>query len=293
MPFESVIGPGGMLTTVGDWLTWNTALAKNTLFPGHADSLTRRMRLTSGREIQYTHGLVVASYRGVREISHSGSTAGYSTFLARYPDRGDLSIAVLCNSAQGAAGTYVHQLADRLISDFPRPPGLDTTRVDSVAFSRYGGVYRNDRTRAPLEVDARAASRFRALPGGWLWLPNGTRWFFDGAPSRLTIAQPNGDTLTYTYVGAKFWSPTAQELKRFEGTYRSDEVGATYQVKVVGDSLTLSTRPGVVVTVRPTLPDAFARGGTAVWFTRDRNGRVAAMHFSESRVWDLVLPRAR
>jgi YD repeat-containing protein len=49
----------------------------------------------------------------------------------------------------------------------------------------------------------------------------------------------------------------------------------------------------VVVTVRPTLPDAFARGGTAVWFTRDRNGRVAAMHFSESRVWDLVLPRAR
>lgn len=87
MPFESVVGPGGLLTTVGDWLTWNDALTRNSLVPGLADSLTRRMRLTSGREIQYAHGLVVTSYRGVPEISHSGSTGGYSTFLARFPDR--------------------------------------------------------------------------------------------------------------------------------------------------------------------------------------------------------------
>lgn len=299
MPFESVVGPGGLLTTVGDWLTWNDALTRNSLVPGLADSLTRRMRLTSGREIQYAHGLVVTSYRGVPEISHSGSTGGYSTFLARFPDRGDLSIAVLCNSTSGTAGSYVHQLADRLITDFPRPPGLDTSRVDAAVFSRYLGVYRNERTHASLVVAAGAADRFRALPDGWFWLGNNTRWYFElgptGTPLRLRIAQPGGDTVHYSYVGEKFWRPTGQQLMAFEGEYRSDELGATYQVKVVGDSLRLSTRPAVTITLWPTYTDAFARGtgSSAVWFTRDRGGRVDAMHFGESRMWDLLLPRVR
>jgi hypothetical protein len=62
-------------------------------------------------------------------------------------------------------------------------------------------------------------------------------------------------------------------------------------VKLVGDSLSYSPRPGVTRTLRPTYPDAFARGGASVWFSRDRGGRVAAMHLSEGRMWDLVMPR--
>ena len=85
MPGDDIIGAGGLLTTVGDWLRWNDALTTRAL-GAVSDSLVRRMRLTSGREIQYALGLVVSSYRGLRELAHSGSTAGYSTYLARYPD---------------------------------------------------------------------------------------------------------------------------------------------------------------------------------------------------------------
>jgi len=28
-----------------------------------------------------------------------------------------------------------------------------------------------------------------------------------------------------------------------------------------------------------------------VWFTHDPRGKINAMHFGESRVWDLVVPR--
>lgn len=297
MPFESVVGPGGLLTTAGDWLIWNEALAKSTLRPGLTDSLTRRMRLTNGREITYALGVVVSHYRGVSEVSHSGSTGGYSTYLARYPDRGNLSIAVLCNSAQGAAGTYTHQIADRLIQDFPRVARLDTSRVDSTAFSRFQGVYRSERLHSPLEVGVGSVSRFRALPDGSYWLPNGTRWFFEqpanAGERRLRIVQPDGDTVSYSYVGPKFWSPTRQQLQAFEGAYRSDELGVAYQVRLVGDSLSFSIRPGITQTLRPTYTDAFARGGATVWFSRDRAGRVTAMHLSEGRMWDLVLPRIR
>jgi CubicO group peptidase (beta-lactamase class C family) len=296
VPFENVVGPGGLLTTVGDWLIWNEALAHSALGAAWADSLTRRMRLTSSREVQYALGLFITSYRGVPEISHSGSTAGYSTFLARYPDRGNLSVAVLCNSTRGSAGTYAHRLADRLIADFPPSPGLDTARVDSAAFVRWTGVYRNDRFGAPLVVDARTGARLRALPGGWFWNSNGTRWLFeaapDGKPTGLRVAQADGDTVHFSYAAERPWTPTREQLQAFEGTYRSDEVGAPYVLKIVGDTLTLSPRAGVVVPLRPVYPDAFGVRGGVVRFARDRRG-VTAMHTSDSRVWDLVVPRVR
>ncbi len=289
MPFESVVGPGGMLTTVGDWLTWNEALTKGTLRQGLADSLTRRMRLTNGREITYALGLTVSTYRGVTEVSHSGSTAGYSTYLARYPDRGNLSIAVLCNTSSSTPGAYVRQLAERLIGDFPASARPDTTRVETSALAPRFGIYRNDRMFAALDVNAVFASQVRALSDGSYWQPNGTRWrFADGRLSQITT---DGDSITYTRVGDSWWMPTRQQLQAFEGSYRSDEIGTTYQVKVVGDSLTLSVRPGRSFSLRPLYADAFGGGGRGVWFSRDRGDRVTAMHFSEGRMWNLVIPR--
>jgi len=294
MPFEDVVGPGGLLTTVGDWLTWNEALAHSTLRGGHTDSLTRRMQLTSGREITYALGVIVDDYRGVPQVAHSGSTAGYSTYLARYPDR-NLSIAVLCNSSAGAATQYTHQLADRLITDFPRPPQLDTARVDPASFAKYVGLYRNDRTHGVSELTTAAAITFRAMPGGWFRLGNDARWMFEmggnGRPAGIRVAQPDGDTVHFTWMADKAWHPTVTELQAFEGAYRSDEVGATYRVRVAGDTLNYSTRPGMTVALRPTVTDAFARGANAVWFTRDRSGRVTAMHFGDARLWDLTLAR--
>jgi hypothetical protein len=297
MPFESVVGPGGLLTTVGDWLIWNQALAQKTLGAAVTDSLTRRMRLTSGREIPYALGLFVTDYRGVTEISHSGSTAGYSTFLARYPERGQLAIAVLCNAASATPATYAHQLADRLIPDFPPPAPLDTTPVDAGAFARYTGIYRNERTHAPLEVRGDAARRLRALPGGWYWLPNGLRWHFEagaaGKPTGLLVAQPDGDTVRYVYVAAEPWKPTRPDLQAFAGSYRSDELGVTYAVALAGDTLTLTLRPGRPLPLRPVYPDAFTLRGSTVWFSRDRDGRITTMHVGEPRVWDLVFLKTR
>lgn len=64
-------------------------------------------------------------------------------------------------------------------------------------------------------------------------------------------------------------------------------------MKLAGDTLTMSTRPGVTYRLRPTYTVGFARGGGSVWFSRDRAGKITAMHFSEGRMWDLVLTRVR
>ena len=291
-PFENVVGPGGMLTTVGDWLAWNDALTNRKL-GWVTDSLERQMRLNSGREIQYAHGLMQLRYRGLREVSHSGSTGGYSTYLARYPDR-QLSIAVLCNSSQSAPGAYVRQLASAIVTDFPAAEPAEQGRVDVASVQPFFGMYRNDRTQAPMLVNAEAAERYmRLLPDGWYQYASNARWHFMNAngTTRLRIAQADGDTITYTRMGSGRWAPSVSELKAFEGRYASDEIGATHTVKLVGDSLTLSVRPGSTRALVPAYRDAFTRGGSTVWFTRDRAGRVTAMHVGESRLWDLVLQK--
>src|SRR6202008_2553492 len=86
MPFEDIHGNGGLLTTVGDLLRWN----ENFVAPkvgGRAliDAQLQQGRLTDGSTIAYAAGLMVLHWHGLPEVSHSGSTAGYSAWLGRYP----------------------------------------------------------------------------------------------------------------------------------------------------------------------------------------------------------------
>ena len=84
MPFENVHGNGGLLTTVGDLLRWNENFAVPKV--GDAAFLAEEQtpgRFNDGKPHDYAFGLYVRPYRGVDEVSHSGSTAGYRAFLTR------------------------------------------------------------------------------------------------------------------------------------------------------------------------------------------------------------------
>jgi CubicO group peptidase (beta-lactamase class C family) len=111
MPFTMVYGNGGLLTSIPDMLKWNDALTAGTapLTSDVVKQLETPRPLTDGAESNYALGLTVDTYRGVREVSHGGATAGYRTFLARWPDKG-LSVAVFCNAGSADAGGYAHQI---------------------------------------------------------------------------------------------------------------------------------------------------------------------------------------
>ncbi len=114
-PFMHVYGAGGLLTTVGDLLTWNRELERGSLAGSRwVELMHTKQTLTTGTEIDYASGLLVGTHRGQREVQHSGSTGGYRTWLARYPDR-NLSIAVLCNVATGNPVGLGRQVAGLLL----------------------------------------------------------------------------------------------------------------------------------------------------------------------------------
>jgi len=172
MPFENVFGNGGLLTTVGDLLRWNEALAARrvggTLGGALVDSLERQGVLTSGERISYAAGLVVDQYRGTKRVGHSGATAGYRAYLARYPDQRELSVAVLCNTA-APAGALVNGMVDGLASGLApavttqtgnsnTPPRWQPTAAELGAFV---GDYESDEVGVRLGI---------VLAEGRLWL---------------------------------------------------------------------------------------------------------------------------
>src|SRR5262249_2942862 len=120
MPFENVYGNSSLLTTVGDLLRWNRNFTEMKVGgPALVEAQQQRAHLTDGRTIAYAAGLLMLHWKGLPEVSHSGSTAGYSAWLGRYPEQG-LSVAVLCNVATNAT-QLGHAVADIYLGDPEKP----------------------------------------------------------------------------------------------------------------------------------------------------------------------------
>ena len=301
MPFENIHGNGGLLTTVGDLLRWNQALDSGTI--AGLDALETQGVLSNGRKIEYALGLSVTQLRGLREVSHSGATAGYRAYLARYPETG-VSVALLCNAgnanpglATRAAGIF---MADRLGPE-GGPAPAPAVAVQAAELERRVGMYRSRRTGAPLRMLI-ADGKLRT-GGGTELVPVAERVFrfgasptrlefVDGTPVTVRIVYPDGDTVMYEPAAAA--DSSAANLATYAGEYRSDEAEATYTAVVVDGALVLRMRPDITFRLTPTYADAFAGpGGSIIRFIRGADGRVQAFTIGTDRVRELRFDRVR
>ena len=285
MPFENVHGNGGMLTTVGDLLRWNTNFTDAGV-GGRAlvDSQLRKGVLNDGRTIDYAGGLVVGNWRGVREISHSGATAGYGGWLARYPDQG-LSVAILCNVSSANPTQLGRDVAALYLGSALTEPPPAPAPVEVAGLQGMAGLYRNLRNHSAV---AAAVDNGRLRIGGAVFTPVSQGTFVSG-DTRLVVdggRLRTGDGTLLERVEPA--NPTAAELQSLAGDYASDEATATLRVAVEGDLLRLQNRPGTWITLRPTYRDAFVAAGLGVVrFLRDASGKVTEASVTQDRVWDL------
>ena len=297
MPFTNVVGNGGLLTTVGDLLTWNDNLDRPRVGGQDlAGRLQTKGRLNDGFENEYTQGLIVTSYRGIREVSHGGATAGYQTFLARFPDHA-LSVAVLCNTSGTNPSRYAHEIADLVLAGrLKDAPVVTAVEVAPEVLERMAGVYREASTDAVLRLvwDPKA----RALrAGGQALVPTGPGELHtqDGA-RRLSTARgwPEdvvGFPLVETSESAKprRWElqrpfkPDAAGLLAFAGDYISEELGITYTFYVEDGALKLRFRPAQRLALEPVFKDAFEADGNTIRFTRSPDGAVDGLRIYAGR----------
>ena len=164
-----------------------------------------------------------------------------------------------------------------------KPGGLSNGKATSLAYARAGArTAVVDRT---IEGAEETAALLREEGFECLALAA------DGRTRTIRTATSDGDSVVMRWRQADAWAPTATELAGLAGRYRNEEIGVTFTVAVQEGRLTVSPRSGVVDTLTPTARDGFDGRENAVWFTRDRRGRVQAMHFGASRVWDFVSVR--
>ncbi len=296
MSFTNVYGNGGLLTTVGDMLIWNENFVNpRVIGQEYLDQMQVRSRLNDKSPILYGLGLEITEYKGVREISHSGSTAGYRAFLARFPDQ-HLSIALLCNLANANAGALARQVAEVFLEgrlkELPKPARVETPATE---IQRLAGLYRNALTDGVLRLSFSndklllgAGSANELIPVGKNRFEGATstRYVFTIAqPIRLEVASGEEHPTIYTAVPAA--TPSAEQLAGYVGTYYSEELEVTFVIMVRDGRLILKRRLTPDTALTPTYADAFSEGGRNIRFMRNRAGAVDGLTLTSGRVLHL------
>jgi CubicO group peptidase (beta-lactamase class C family) len=300
MPFTNVHGNGGLLTTVGDLLKWNAFLDNPSILPGGPSlvaTMETPMILTSGKPITYALGLSVSRQDGIREITHSGSTAGYRTWLARYPDQ-KLSVAVLCNDGGANPTSLGNTAMNPLLARPARVASVAQTGDAAPALSaaeleRYVGTFRDPGTQVVVRTMLRdgrlsfvqptialtpsGANRFRA-PG-----IGEAIFLLEGDRLRRVSTINGSDTTRYDLVDAV--RPSAGDLAAYAGSYWSDELETRIEIVARDSVLVAKQRPAREAMLRPTFRDAFTGPdvGTVV-FDRDRRGSITGFGIWAGRV---------
>ena len=286
-PIENIIGAGGLLTTVEDLLKWNENFVHAKVGgPEFVKAQQTPAKLTNGKTINYAAGLTVTA----DEVSHSGSTGGYRTWLGRYPAQ-KVSVAVLCNNAQ-ANPTVLGRETARLWTGAPAHSRPAATYSPS-NLQELTGMYRKMRDNTVIDIRVKdgnlvfgptldlvpvAPHKFRTSSEG--------EFTFEG--HRLTISSPTGDI---SYERIEVASPPSQELQAFVGSYRSSETDSTIII-ASSDQLSYKIGTNPPVTLKPTFRDTFSTPtGVAFHFVRDASGKPTTLSIGEDRVWDLRFTR--
>ena len=299
MPFMNVYGNGGMLTTVGDWMKWNTMLEARALGAPLVEALETRGVLNDGRKIIYALGLEVDTYKGLRDVSHGGATAGYQTFLARYPDN-KVSIGVMCNGTSPSAGGIAASITDEIFGPYPEAPKSDPIKVSEEELKKLVGIWRNEKTHAPartvVENGVLRWNGARPAPTGngqFAFGDNRLKFTLDGddKPTSAETVDSNGEVTRY--IPEQAWTPHAQELTTIAGDWFSEEAGATFTIAVKDNKALIKQRPALNLELQPLYKDHFGVQGYVLWFTRDRSGKIDRMHVGASRMRDMPFARVK
>jgi len=299
MPFMNVYGNGGMLTTVGDWMKWNAMLDSQSLGAPLVSALETQGVLNDGRKIAYALGLSVAKYKGMKDVSHGGATAGYQTFLTRYPDN-KVSVGVMCNGTSPSAGGIAESITEEIFGPFPEPAKTETAKVSEDELQKFVGIWRNEKTHAPARfavengVSRWSGARVVPMGGGQFTAgANQLKFTFDKDGKPMSAETVDSDGEVRRFVPEKEWKPTADELASVAGDWFSEEAGATITVAVEDGKTFIKQRPATRLQLQPIYQDHFSVQGYVVWFTRDKNGKVDSLHVGASRMRDMPFVRVK
>jgi len=296
-------GQGGLLSTTGDLLIWNDALASGRLGAFVTQKLQEPTRLNNGRRLEYARGLFVVDNPGGKLVWHGGGSGAYNSVVGRYPERG-FSIAILCNAGESAGSTTAAaaKIFDLLVPGAAQARAEARAKDASVAVPVEGidlqnktGLFFSEATGEPLRLGADkgalriqggpplvavAPDRFRNQEGMLQFRSQDKFELHFLSSDALEIKSMEGKTTRYRR--ARPDAPTAADLKGFAGRYGNDETRSVLEMEPGHGALMVRVNVNDAQTFefKPVDRDAFQRGGMVVRFRRDKAGNVVGLDYS-------------
>ena len=193
----NLFGDGFLFSTLADQLHWESQLqgAPSSL-PDAVIAASQQASLDT-ESGSYGAGLEHRDFRGLREISHVGSTGGYNAYLRRFPDE-QLSIVVLGNTTEIGVVALGNNLADALVGDLygdlpTYPAGPETTLARPV-LTDILGLY--DSGSSLIRIVERDGALYRELEGREperLVHENGNIFAYETIPDLKIAFEPSDD----------------------------------------------------------------------------------------------------
>lgn len=109
---SSVLGDGGVYSSVADLCKWDQALYASQLVSQKTLELAFTPATASDHpNTGYGFGWYVGQHRGLKEIWHRGNTIGFTTRIARFPEK-QFTVIILTNRNEASLAALPHRIAD-------------------------------------------------------------------------------------------------------------------------------------------------------------------------------------
>jgi len=306
-------GDGNVYTSVEDLFLWDQAFYNHRLGADLMETLHTVGVLNDGTKLDYAFGLVLRDYKGLKNVGHGGSWAGFRAAISRFPEP-RFSVICLANLGSIDPTDLCFKVADIYLKDVLKEPEIKTEADKPKPFSlsqkeleEKAGNYRDERFGQWIAVTI-DKDKLKAAVGRreFILTPTSPTGFTAlEAPFPVTIEFPpqgagrpavavfKGRGAASKYVKAPPLKPLSEaQLGAYAGTYASDELlGAAYRIAVEKETLVVRFRSIEPTPLKAMAPDQFAGGIFNLDFSRDRNNRISGYTLSLGRVSGIVFVR--
>lgn len=288
----TALGSSSLMSSANDMAQWLINLDDKRVGGDAAHTLMRtRGVLNDGKTISYAFGIVNGEYRGTPMLNHSGSWAGFVSYLVFFPQQ-HAGVVVLANTPAVDPGRSAYALADiffgQSLGAVPVPaPSPAAISLAPEAMQPFVGVYKLGPAWY-VRISKAANGLVAQVPGedaAPMTPRSATEFWIPSYNASMTFALPNKgahEAPYLTYRGNRADRVDAARLKPpasltpYVGRYESEELGMWYDVGIVKDTLAIRSRQYGDLTLTHRWGDDFEGRGLfrSVMFTRDAGGRI-------------------
>jgi hypothetical protein len=225
---NDLVGQGGLVTTLEELQRWDeNSYSGRVGGAAFVRALEVPGRLSGDSSLTYAYGVNVSTWRGQREVSHTGSTGGFRSALYRYPDL-HTSVALLCNVSTANTTTFAHRVAEAAFGSALMPvpvraasstttAGATGSTVTAASSSTRAAASTVSTTSANTTANRQTASdssantaltpsQIAAYAGRWYSEELDAEWTIVAQGARLTLQVPRRDPRALTPAGVRTWN---------------------------------------------------------------------------------------